>query len=184
MSDLTRRPGPATPPETVGPHESRMGEVMTVVQCWRADCPACPAKARAMCWFWRDGEWFNLRRDHPTIPDVVDRTHRARLAKMPSSGIERIASERRRQVEAEGWTPEHDCHADGVLAQAAACYAVATVPQYAGHYPISWPWSPRWDKRPGKTSDVTARIRALEKAGALCAAEIDRLLRAAPEVTS
>jgi hypothetical protein len=93
-------------------------------------------------------------------------------------GAARIAAERRRQVEAEGWTFDHDDqHTDGKLAQAAACYAVATVPMYAGHFPVIWPWSPRWDKRPGKSADVAARIRALEKAGALCAAEIDRLQR-------
>ncbi|MCO5167894.1 MAG: hypothetical protein M9894_16240 [Planctomycetes bacterium] len=95
------------------------------------------------------------------------------------NGVERIAAERRRQVEHEGWTHEHDDkHADGELAQGAACYAAATVPLYAGRFPIAWPFGPRWDKRPGPSSDVQARIRALEKAGALCAAEIDRLQRA------
>lgn len=93
-------------------------------------------------------------------------------------GAARIAAERRRQIEEMGWTTGHDDgHARGEIAQAAACYAVATVPHYAGHYPVSWPWSPFWDSRPGKSSDVVARVRALEKAGALCAAEIDRLLR-------
>lgn len=99
-----------------------------------------------------------------------------------SDGVERIAAERRRQIEVEGWTPEHDDkHVHGQLAQAASCYAVATVPHYAGHYPVQWPWSPRWDKRPGPSSDVFGRIRALEKAGALIAAEIDRLLRRSEE---
>lgn len=41
-------------------------------------------------------------------------------------GATRIADERRRQTEAEGWTPEHDdCHADSELAMAAVCYAAA-----------------------------------------------------------
>lgn len=101
------------------------------------------------------------------------------------SGAQRIAAERMRQVESEGWTTEHDDEQGrGQLAQAAACYAVATVPHYAGHYPVQWPWSPRWDKRPGPSSDVDARVRALVKAGALCAAEIDRLLRAEGSVTT
>ena len=96
------------------------------------------------------------------------------------SAAERIAAERRRQIESEGWTPEHDDeHTGGAMAQAAACYAIATVPRYAGCFPIAWPWSPQWDKRPlgsvAATTDV--RVRALEKAGALIAAEIDRLLR-------
>ncbi|PXB75626.1 hypothetical protein CW299_41965, partial [Pseudomonas aeruginosa] len=35
-----------------------------------------------------------------------------------------VQAERRRQVEAEGWTPKHDDeHADGQMAQAAGCYA-------------------------------------------------------------
>ncbi|PZQ21140.1 MAG: hypothetical protein DI569_12810, partial [Sphingopyxis macrogoltabida] len=40
------------------------------------------------------------------------------------SAIDDIAAERRRQVEAEGWTPDHDDeHGDGSLAAAAATYA-------------------------------------------------------------
>ena len=36
------------------------------------------------------------------------------------SGIERIAKERQRQIEQEGWTPEHDDHhAEGEMAAAA-----------------------------------------------------------------
>ena len=74
------------------------------------------------------------------------------------NGIERIAKERQRQVSVEGWTPQHDDeHKDGEMAIAAA--------RYAAPY-----WE--WDKR-GKHE----RIRQLEIAGALLAAEIDRLLR-------
>ena len=41
-----------------------------------------------------------------------------------SKGAEMIAAERRRQVEKEGWTAEHDSgHPSGELAMAAACYA-------------------------------------------------------------
>lgn len=82
-------------------------------------------------------------------------------------GIERIAAERHRQIEMEGWTPSRDAklYAKGQLAKAATCYLVG-VP----HAPnASWPWHPSWWK-------PTTRIRDLEKAGALIAAEIDRLL--------
>ena len=115
------------------------------------------------------------------------------------SGAERIAAERRRQVEAEGWTPEHDDeHQDCELAIAAACYAMPPwIPLYAdlsvkaceectgprkGRWAITdpWPWDAKWDKRPAYDCTTAERIRALEKAGALIAAEIDRLLRAAP----
>jgi hypothetical protein len=40
------------------------------------------------------------------------------------TGIELIAEERKRQIEVEGWTAEHDDeHTDGELALAAVCYA-------------------------------------------------------------
>lgn len=95
------------------------------------------------------------------------------------TGIEVIAAERNRQVEAEGWTPEHDAeHTDEQLAAAAACYAVPThlrpfPVRQDGQTPVIWPWSPKWWK-PGD------RIRELAKAGALIAAEIDRLQRVQP----
>ena len=93
-----------------------------------------------------------------------------------------IAAERQRQIDAEGWTPEHDdSHADGELAAAACCYAVGTI-GLAKHSPESaergwrlpqplWPWRRDW----WKPSD---RRRDLVKAGALIVAEIERLDRA------
>lgn len=84
------------------------------------------------------------------------------------TGAERIAAERQRQIEEEGWTPEHDDgHDGGSLAGAAAAYTLANEPLGAS----LWPWE-RSSWKPG-----TDRIRQLEKAGALIAAEIDRLLR-------
>lgn len=86
------------------------------------------------------------------------------------TGIELIAAERERQITAEGWTPEHDdAHKEGELAQAALCYiesALGIVDE--DDVPLSWPWDKSW----WKPSD-----RDLEKAGALIAAEIDRLSR-------
>lgn len=81
-----------------------------------------------------------------------------------------VLAERRRQVEAEGWTPEHDgLHSTQELAFAAACYATAD----AGDPPPAvWPWHLSW----WKPAD---RRRNLEKAGALILAEIERLDRAA-----
>ena len=97
------------------------------------------------------------------------------------SGIELITAERDRQIAIEGWTTVHDdTHADGSLAQAAACYAATaaiqslhdrdTLPPCFIHK--EWPWTREW----WKPSD---RLRNLEKAGALIAAEIDRLQRLA-----
>lgn len=107
-----------------------------------------------------------------------------------SEGVMRIQEERRRQIEEEGWTPEHDDQHDaGQLAIAAACYLVEGLPNIKlgeeiqrehGRFTIeAWPFGARWDKR--KKHD---RIRRLEIAGALIAAEIDRLRRLEGEQNS
>lgn len=110
------------------------------------------------------------------------------------SGIDRIARERERQLAVEGWTPAHDDqHSNEEMAMAAACYATPvpieaklTVPVICGcleadcpHSDMTrikwgdpWPWAAEWDKR-----KKHSRIRCLEIAGALIAAEIDRLER-------
>ena len=98
---------------------------------------------------------------------------------MANSGVELIAAERRRQIEVEGWTPEHDAqHFSGELTEAAICYA--NLSSALVRWPWkdvnagcqhNWPWSPTW----WKPSPVN--IRNLVKAGALIAAEIDRLQR-------
>jgi hypothetical protein len=119
------------------------------------------------------------------------------------TGIELIATERMRQVKQEGWTPEHDDeHDDGSLALAAVCYATpvrlyeqheyAAGPAFRDPWPDSW--DDGWDKRyrygerrtnPGNmppdpdTYTDKERLDLLVKAGALIAAEIDRLQRAA-----
>ena len=101
------------------------------------------------------------------------------------SGVERIADERRRQIEVEEYSAEHDDpHDEGELAMAAVCYA-APVRIYEmrqrGNWSVTfsdpWPWNDEDDKRPFGEPSPDDRIRLLEKAGALIAAEIDRLLR-------
>lgn len=98
------------------------------------------------------------------------------------TGVELIAAERQRQIEAEGWTPEHDDeYLHGELIRAAVCYALEPGTPIREHTPpMWWPWTwseSWWKPTPGD------RIRELTKAGALIAAEIDRLQRAtgAPE---
>lgn len=87
------------------------------------------------------------------------------------TGIERIADERKRQTESEGWTPEHDAHhAAGELGWAAAHYATPGVAMRED-FATLWPFGQDSDKK-----HKHDRIRQLEIAGALCAAEIDRLL--------
>ncbi|AOX32958.1 hypothetical protein IPC1241_19155 [Pseudomonas aeruginosa] len=88
-----------------------------------------------------------------------------------------VQAERRRQVEAEGWTPEHDDeHSHGQMARAAACYALAgsSAPNdgtAALLVSLAWPWDEQWWK------PSTAR-RDMVKACALALAEIERLDRA------
>lgn len=97
------------------------------------------------------------------------------------NGIELIIDERQRQIEVEGWTPEHDDeHICDEMARAAACYAMSEEHRdydvrglVVDYSPTGWPWADEWWK---PTPDD--RIRELVKAGALIAAEIDRLLRA------
>ncbi len=96
------------------------------------------------------------------------------------NGIKLIADERARQVSVEGWTPEHDDrHNDFEMERAAVCYAEsATCTSDQSEVPTLWPWGAEW----WKPSDDP--IRNLVKAGALIAAEIDRLLRAKGESIS
>ncbi|HFX0493929.1 TPA: hypothetical protein ACIDX0_004527 [Pseudomonas aeruginosa] len=104
------------------------------------------------------------------------------LAAAPGNSVPQawldVQAERRRQITAEGWTPEHDDeHADGQMARAAACYALAgsSAPNdgtAALLVSLAWPWDEQWWK------PSTAR-RDLVKACALALAEIERLDRAA-----
>ncbi|EPG5901004.1 hypothetical protein N0681_23010 [Pseudomonas aeruginosa] len=95
---------------------------------------------------------------------------------VPQAWID-VQAERRRQIEAEGWTPKHDDeHSHGQMARAAACYALAgsSAPNdetAALLVSLAWPWDEQWWK------PSTAR-RDLVKACALALAEIERLDRA------
>lgn len=140
-----------------------------------------------------------LRRDAAGNQRAVSATVAAqRLVKAlaPPDGVALIAAERVRQVSAEGWTPAHDdTHTKGELADAAACYAAAANNAVRGWppgpAPRQWPFeSTSWKpaafgggtvKDGGPNPDIPpAAIANLVKAGALIAAEIDRLQRAAP----
>lgn len=106
--------------------------------------------------------------------------------------LDDIAAERRRQVEGEGWTPDHDdAHGGGELASAAACYALppGKLAMDGGYWtyggrdpelskfirakPQLWPWHADWWK-------PASRRRDLIRAAALIVAEIERLDRAKP----
>jgi len=96
-----------------------------------------------------------------------------------ATGVELIVAERERQISGEGWTPAHDDeHSRGEMAWAAVCYAAPGSVYSVYRRPRGfvfvdpWPWAEEWDKR-----DKDNRVRHLAKAGALIAAEIDRLQR-------
>ncbi|SER94780.1 hypothetical protein SAMN04244573_04632 [Azotobacter beijerinckii] len=84
-----------------------------------------------------------------------------------------VLAERRRQIEVEGFSPEHDRQYDlGELPAAAACYALFAQRQMLGlrksEPDHAWPWNLGcW--KPGDARS------ALVKAGALILAEIERL---------
>lgn len=105
------------------------------------------------------------------------------------NGVQLIAQERERQVQEEGYTEQHDDqeHSAGDLAAAATCYVNFARLQAEGHPAASlpvvvrgqgcwtppeiWPWS--WDHWKPKADP----LRNLVRAGALIAAEIDRIQR-------
>jgi len=102
------------------------------------------------------------------------------------TGIEIIAKERKRQIDEEGWTPEHDDeHYGQELAYAASEYINEGIARQGprsgrrctkpGRPRNDWPWAWMWWK---PSEDP---IRNLAKAGALIAAEIDRLERTRTE---
>lgn len=102
------------------------------------------------------------------------------------TAIELIAEERKRQIDVEGWTPEHDdTHVKDEIPRAAAAYCLPHKwkidHRHVGSNLFSlfqmfrsdiWPWNYSfWKPTPDD------RIRELTKAGALIVAEIERLQR-------
>ncbi|HFX0821111.1 TPA: hypothetical protein ACJYBF_004344 [Pseudomonas aeruginosa] len=108
---------------------------------------------------------------------VAEANITAPAGQVPQAWLD-VQAERRRQITAEGWTPEHDDeHDNGEMARAAACYALAgsSAPNdgtAALLVSLAWPWDEQWWK-------PTTTRRDLVKACALGLAEIERLDRAA-----
>lgn len=106
---------------------------------------------------------------------------------MAKTGVEIIAAERKRQIEVKGYTPEHDNEHDlGELALAAALYSLPYDVFVGGerlikeddfislHIALETGCGFYVDPEPDK-------LKRLAKAGALIAAEIDRINRAAED---
>ncbi|WP_208689143.1 hypothetical protein [Pseudomonas aeruginosa] len=111
--------------------------------------------------------------DRPTSKYALSELKKV-LAAAPGTEVPQawldVQAERRRQVEAEGWTPEHDdlyCAAE--LPRAAAAYILSGANDEA---PAIWPFLAKW----WKPRDARANYM---RAGALILAEIERLDRAA-----
>ncbi|HHQ3848755.1 TPA: hypothetical protein ACSPXK_000413 [Pseudomonas aeruginosa] len=126
--------------------------------CMAAACPECGGR-------------------YELVAEAKISTPAAQAGQMPQAWLD-VQAERLRQIEAEGWTPEHDDeHSHGQMARASACYALAgsSAPNdgtAALLVSLAWPWDQQWWK------PSTAR-RDLVKACALRLAEIERLDRAA-----
>jgi hypothetical protein len=134
-------------------HRDDEGKVDTGMCCWNNDM---------------DGEVFPLPDEYAT-PSSTD-SAQAAVEEVRTDAARDVLAERRRQVEAEGWTLEGDDQYDGgELSLAAACYALAGDPPYA-RVPADWPWDYGWWK------PVDDR-RNLVKAAALILADIERIDR-------
>ncbi len=92
------------------------------------------------------------------------------------SGIELIAAERDRQINEEGWCASHDAeHTSGELSLLAACYILKNYTFADLEKQVESELSAYWGSDEWlKYKNV---IRDLTKAGALIAAEIDRILK-------
>jgi hypothetical protein len=107
-----------------------------------------------------------------------------RLTAGQSEGARRIVAERSRQIVEEGWTPEHDDqHQWGELAKEAASLAVYGTDAYVvdpdgdhGSLDVHDAAGDLWGLQKKHGMDAP---RALEIAGALIVAELDRVLRRA-----
>lgn len=117
---------------------------------------------------------------YPCKPDIFQATYI--LADVAKSGVQLISDERKRQIEEEGWTPGHDDeHGVGDLACAAIAYTYEGIARQGewtnfcrvprGQVPKDWPWAAGWWK------PKEDPVRNLVIAGALIAAEIDKLQR-------
>lgn len=107
---------------------------------------------------------------------------------IPVVGTKLIEQYREEQISKHNWSVQHDIdvNKDGQLVQAAMAYLanVVTVEVDSASGPVAVDsrtlWPNNWSKRWLKLSDN--RVKDLSKAGALIAAEIDRLLQTSDNV--
>ncbi len=169
-----------TPPAGEGVNEAINRACKTIA----ALLDALPDPAARIFWRQEAAKRFASATGCPELIDSARLTTPAtgtdealRVAVVPSKAAQDVFEERRRQVEVEGWTPEHDdAHDKAELGSAAMCYVQAATCEL-GHprsplrgVPGFWPWDDAW----WKPADPR---RNLVKAGALILAELERLDR-------
>lgn len=131
--------------------------------------------------------WALTREDTPLNKALDEATGES---KAQYQALLSVIGERRRQVECEGWTAEHDDeHDEGQLAGAAASYAMHAADVlccasqgdggWSENPPEFWPWDDEWWKPSGSGTNQAGVRRDLVKAGALILAEIERIDRQA-----
>ncbi len=147
-----------------------------VLEAWPLTSGTTSDKYRAELY---DETWGKARgMGYGNVTEALAELARMKAAERPDThAVRDVLAERRRQVEAEGWTTEHDDeHDNGQMARAAACYALAGSCDPHDEaalilVDLAWPWAPQWWKPAGPRRDLV-------KAGALILAEIERLDRA------
>ncbi|QQO38611.1 hypothetical protein [Pseudomonas phage TH15] len=135
--------------------------------CMAAACPQCGARYVLVA---SEEIAAPVAQAQHSVPELLVRAEDFVSGKeVPQAWLD-VQAERRRQITAEGWTPEHDdlyCAAE--LPRAAAAYILNGANDEA---PAIWPFSAKW----WKPRDARANYM---RAGALILAEIERLDRAA-----
>lgn len=136
--------------------------------CMAAACPQCGARYVLVA---SEEIAAPVAQAQHSVPELLVRAEDFVSGKeVPQAWLD-VQAERRRQITAEGWTPEHDdlyCAAE--LPRAAAAYILNGANDEA---PAIWPFSAKWWKPRDARSNYV-------RAGALILAEIERLDRAAP----
>ncbi|MBE5528411.1 hypothetical protein A9J41_12950 [Laribacter hongkongensis] len=121
-----------------------------------------------------EGNTTDLSGDRYVDYTLTDFQQFAKAAAEPAAWMD-VLNERRRQMDVEGWTPEHDdAHENGEIATAAICYVLYSNADTSTKHlmvPQGWPWDYAWWK-------PTTPRRDLVKAAALLLAEIERIDRA------
>ena len=123
-----------------------------------------------------EGEWDGDPEAEACIDLYLVMGESVTIPDMPSQAVLDVVSERRRQIEVEDWTPQHDDeYVSGELVAAAGAYALeATFGGRARNvwFARLWPWHVEWWKPKDQRRDLV-------RAAALIIADIERIDRAA-----